>query len=216
MINLITSFYFSKISHHAITDRNKEIQTCLNKNLENNLIKKIHLFIDDEIALKYIKKLKNPKINIISIGKQPLYSDLFSYAIKNLKDEICMISNSDIYLHECDINILNKINEPDTIFSLTRYEHDLSCPLIDVYGGSHDCFIFKSPLNLDLLNHIAHPQNLWNSEGVVLYELKKINMNIYNPCYQIKIVHLHKSEIRENDRYTYSNERRCLINPILL
>lgn len=216
MINLITSFFFSKISHHAIADRNKELQTCLQKNLENNLIEKIHLFVDDDIALKYIMKLNNPKINVISVGIKPLYSDLFGYAINNLQGKICMVSNSDIYIYECDINVLNKINEPDTVFSLTRYEHDLSCPFIDSYGGSHDCFIFKSPLNSELLKHIAHPQNLWNSEGVVLYELQRINIKIYNPCFQIKIVHLHKSEIREDDRYTYGDDRRCFIYPIRL
>ena len=208
MINLITTFYISK--NHI---RNNELKECLNKNLINPLIEKIHLYLDDDNALNYIKELNNNKINIIDVGKKPLYSDLFGYGINNLIEKICLVSNADIYIHECDLDILNKINEPGVVFSLTRYEYDLSCPLITGYGGSHDCFIFKSPLNSDLLQHIQHVQHHWNSEGVVLYELDKINAKLYNPCNQIKIVHLHESNIREDNRITYSNERRFLLPP---
>lgn len=213
MINLITSFYISKLNHPKIKKRNKEIQECLNKNINSIFIEKIYLYLDDEIALNYVKNLNTNKITIIDIGKKPLYSDLFGYGINNLQGKICMISNSDIYLHDCDLNVINKLNEDNTVFSLSRYEYDMSCPQITGYGGSHDSFIFKSPLNTELLNHIQHLQHYWNSEGVVLYELNKIGAKLYNPCYQIKTVHLHKSDIREPNRITYSDERRFLLPP---
>lgn len=119
-------------------------------------------------------------------------------------------------MYECNLDVLNKLNEPDVVFALTRYEDDLSCPLITSYGGSHDCFMFKSPLNTDFLQHIQHLQHHWNSEGVVLFELNCIGAKLYNPCYQIKIVHLHASNVREPNRITYSNERRFLLPPCTL
>ena len=209
MINLITSFYINKISEY----RNNELKECLNLNLKNPLIEKIHLFVDDENALEYVKGLKNNKIYIIGVGKKPLYSELFGYGINKLNGKICLVSNSDIFLYECNIAILNKLNEPGVVFSLTRYEYNLSCPLIKEYGGSHDCFMFKSPLNKDLLQHIQHVQHHWNSEGVVLFELNRIGAKLYNPCHQIKIVHLHASNVREPNRITYSDERRFLLPP---
>ena len=121
-----------------------------------------------------------------------------------------------IYIHECDVNILNKLNDGKICFSLSRYEYDLSCPMVTGYGGSHDCFLFRSPIDSTIIDKIKHPQHLWNSEGVVLYELDKINLKLYNPCYQIKIVHLHKSNLREPNRITYDNTRRFLLPPVTL
>ena len=103
MINLITSFYINKISEY----RNNELKECLNLNLKNPLIEKIHLFVDDENALEYVKGLKNNKIYIIGVGKKPLYSELFGYGINKLNGKICLVSNSDIFLYECNIAILN-------------------------------------------------------------------------------------------------------------
>lgn len=214
MINLITSFYFSNINHPNIEERNKELQECLNINLNNPLIERIHLYVDDDKAVQYLNNLNNEKINIIEI-KKPLYSDLFKYAFDNLKNKICMVTNSDIYLHEIDTNVLNILNQDNIVFSLTRYEYDLTSPLIDKYYGSHDCFLFKSPLNYSLIENIKHVQHQWNSEGIVLYELNRINAKIFNPCRQIKIVHLHKSDIREDGRIRICPNKYILVSPCI-
>jgi len=124
-----------------------------------------------------------------------------------------MITNSDIYIKECDLNILNKLNDNNTVFALTRFEYDMSCPLIKKYEGSHDCFIFKSPINDSFVNNIQHVQHVWGSENVVLYELKNAGINIYNPCIQIKIVHLHKSDLRETNRPRINYQRSHVVCP---
>jgi hypothetical protein len=217
MINIITSFYISHFNSNLNTERNNELQECLNKNLKNDLIEKIHLYIDDNESLEYILSLNNDKINIISVGYKPLYSDLFSYALTNLQNKICMITNSDIFILECDKSILNYLDDSNTVFALTRYEYDLSSPLIDNYQGSHDCFIFKSLVNfINNLENIKHVQHVWGSENVVLYELAKSNIKIYNPCYQIKIIHLHKSDLREGNRPRINHDRSHIVKPCKL
>ncbi len=204
-INLITSFYKSKIFSNGDSIRNKELEESLFHNINSPVIEKIHLFVDDELALnslnQIMKQTGTDKIVIIEVGKKPLYSDLFAYAQNNLVDKICMVSNSDIFMYECDSNILNKFtNERNICYALTRYEYDLTCRLIDKFMGSHDCFIFKSPLvNFDS-NTVNHVQHYWGSENIVIYELEKVGIKIFNPCYQIKIVHLHSSGLREENR----------------
>ena len=128
-----------------------------------------------------------------------------------------MITNSDIYIAECDKTVLEKLNDNNTVFALTRYEYDMSCPQITYFCGSHDCFIFKSPINfMNRINNINHVQHVWGSENVVLYELINNNIIIYNPCYQIKIVHLHRSELREIDRIRINESRSHIVNPSIL
>ena len=197
MINLITSFYLSKN-----IERQKELDDTLINNNNSLYISKIHLFLDNEECSEYLNKLINDrsKIVIIKIGNQPLYSDLFQYA-NTLPNEICMISNSDIWLKEIKKDyLINTLQQKHNIvYSLTRHEHDNSCPLIDNYLGSHDVFMFKSPINSNIIKRINHPQNVWGSENVLLYELQKF-ARIYNPCRSIIIVHEHKSGERNDDR----------------
>lgn len=216
MINIVTSFYTSKLDSTQNDERNNELKTCIENNLNNNNVKKIHLYIDDPEALEYINKLNSDKINIIEFGKKPLYSDLFSYAINKLHNEICMVTNSDIYLSDCDLNILKKLDDNNTLFALTRHEHDFSCPLIKNFNGSHDSFIFKSPINNAFLKHVEHVQHSWGSESVLLHELYEVGIKLYNPCTQIKIIHLHKSNLRESNRCRIRDFNIRAVQPCIL
>ena len=201
MINIITSFFVCKIKNANIEERNNELTNALLKNVESPFIEKVHLFVDDEESYDKLKELfisylENEKIVIIEKGKKPLYSDLFEYANKSLKNKICMVTNSDIYLHSIDEKIITNLPSK-SIYALTRHEYDMSCPLINRYQGSHDSFIFKSPLlSNDFIDKITFTQHNWGSEAKLLQELYKNNIQIFNPCKQIVIVHLHKSEIR--------------------
>jgi hypothetical protein len=58
-----------------------------------------------------VKELTNnsEKVVIICVGIKPKYNDFFYYIINNLKDTICMITNSDIYFLECDIKLIDRI-----------------------------------------------------------------------------------------------------------
>lgn len=193
-INLITSFYLPDNPN-----RRAELIKCLQKNINCPYIETIHLYVDDKKALNYIKEtytnLIKTKIIIISMNYKPKYSDLFKYA-NTLSGKQCMISNSDIWLSSLSNEMVIQLAKNDTIFSLTRYEHDMTKPLIENYCGSHDCFIFTSPLKEDLIKHVNHYQNILGSENVVLYELQKYGYKIINPCFDIVIVHEHKSAIR--------------------
>ena len=166
-INLVTSFYNKRTDDDILIKRNNEYNSTLIKNLESPYIKKIHLFIEDEYSLSILNNILNNngynnKIIIIMFNKQPMYSDFFNYSFNNLKEEIVMIANSDIYLDKCDNYILDKyILQKNNVFSLPRYENENDKPLIDKYQGSHDVYIFKSPLNNDISTRSNFTQNNW-------------------------------------------------------
>jgi hypothetical protein len=212
-INLVTSFFNKNSDNDILVKRNNEFNSTLIKNLESPFIKKIHLFIEDEYSLSILNNIiknnivYNNKIIIIKFNKQPMYSDFFNYSFNNLKEEIVMIANSDIYLDKCDNYLLNKyILQKNNVFSLTRYENENDKPLIDKYEGSHDAYIFKSPLNNDISTRSNFTQNNWGSENLVNSLIIKNNYTILNPCFQIKIIHNHATQYRNEDRKRINNK----------
>jgi len=204
MINIVTSFFISKLSRHNIAERNAELVAALQKNVVSPHVDQVHLFVDDEPSMNKLKEvfadtLASGKIVVAAEGKQPLYADFFQYANDALKGKICMVTNSDIYIHSCESHLLEKLIDKPAMYALTRHEYDMSCPLINDYHGSHDSFIFQSPLAISV-EELKFPQNVWGSEHKLLSNIYHQKITIFNPCLQIKIVHLHKSGIREENR----------------
>jgi len=193
-MNLITSFF-----HPESKERTNELITCLKNNIKNVFIKKIYLFMESKDDIEFLKEtivVTRNKIQLILLKKQPLYSDYL--AIANITGEICMISNADIWLKECDIDLINWIHlNPHIGYALTRHEFDMSCPEINKWCkvGSFDCFIFKAPKLVT--GHIKHVQNIPGSEHIFKYFMEKdTKITFYNTCKDIVIVHEHKSNIR--------------------
>lgn len=205
MINIISSFYVCKYSSNLDNLRSQELETCLVNNISSNFVEKIHLFVDDEDSERRLKEISNnsEKIVVIEIKKKPKYSDFFKYIINNLNNKICMITNSDIYLSKCDTNLIDKLKEERIVYALTRHEHDNSCPQIDNYLGSHDCYIFNSSfIQETIINiHTNFYQNISGIESHIIKNFCDNNFIVKNPCKQIKIVHLHETQLRN-----YGNE----------
>ena len=205
MIHIVSTFYVSKYSSALDIERSKELETSLTNNFNSPLIEKIHLFVDDNDAVIKLQTLfgNSLKIHIIEVGKKPKYIDFFNYILNFLPNNICMIINSDIYLHSCDLNLLNKLNNNKIAYALTRYEYDMSCPLINDYRGSHDAYIFNSKyLSKNIINqHTNFYQNFPGIETRIIKSLCDEEYNVYNPCKQIKIVHLHKTQLRNHGQW---------------
>lgn len=200
MINIITTFYISKTGTIINDNRTNELFEALQKNMGNTSIKQIHLFLDDMMAYEKIQTLNKSvffnKIIICGIKSNPKHIDFFNYAIHKLPNEICMIINSDIYLYEIDENLLLSVKNDKIAYALSRYEWDMTTPQINRYLGSHDGYIFTPKHinnSLDLVNFYP---NIPGIETHIIKMFVENNYKVYNPCFQIKIVHLHKSNIR--------------------
>lgn len=216
MLNIITSFYIPRND----LARENELKKTLNNNLLNSIVKKIHLFLDKQEDEDYIKSLpqeKQEKIKIIEIGKQPLYSDLFNYA-NTLLNEICMISNGDIWIQNTQIPFFFSLLNKNFIFALTRHEMDGKCYFAEDSIDSYDVFIFKSQLNPVLQKMVVHKQNMWGSENRVIDALIDLKYKVINPCLQFKIIHEHdmKRQNRiENNRESLSH-KPSRIKPLII
>ena len=209
MINIISTFYISKYGSSNDNKRTDELIQALINNINSEIIEKIHLFIDDDDSLEKLNEIKSKsnnsdKIVIIAIKKQPIYHDFFNYILEKLPNNICMIINSDIYLHSYDKNLINLLSFNKYLYALTRYEYDMSHSLINNYCGSHDCYIFNSKY-LDykiICENTNFKQNLLGIETRIIKSFCDLNYKVFNPCKQIKIVHLHNTNLRSyNENY---------------
>jgi hypothetical protein len=202
---LITTFY--ETNNKA---RNNEIKKCLWKNYENKYIEKIYLLNNRIYDLTYINDFKKKIVQHIISNEENYklkYNDSIDFINNNLKNKICILSNSDIYFD----NSLSKINDEiikDNFFSLLRYDEDINetkhifkrndLPRDD----SQDCWIFKSPLNIDL-NNINFSFGTLGCDSILCSQIYNSGIKISNPSFDIISTHIHSTEFR-----TYNVDNR--------
>jgi hypothetical protein len=223
---IIQSFYYA-----VEASRHLEIITTLKLNLLNEKISEIHLFITNEDYIKLNSdlilrlNLQNiGKIKLIISDKQPTYFDLFNYSISIENKYVC-ICNSDIEVQISNDNyyLLPKyLLNTNCIFFITRNEVDGTRGLIDGFCGSHDAFIFHSnmlKIKIDLLSELNYIQNTQGVEAILtIIFIEKLRYFIYNPCYQIPIIHHHSSNLRpwkvSADCVGYTSKNKLNLNGV--
>jgi hypothetical protein len=211
MINIISTFYISNYSSHLDKLRSIELEKCLIYNMYCPYIEKIHLFVDDQNALIRLMilmrqhKLSNnsDKVIVIQVGKKPKYIDFFNYILEKLTNKICMIINADIFLYKTNNDLIENLKINKIAYALTRHEYNMSTPLMDDYRGSHDAYIFNSKfLDKEIINkHTDFFQNVPGIETHIIKALCDIGFTIQNPCKQIQIIHLHKTQLRNHGKW---------------
>lgn len=189
---LITQLY----NTHPI--RLKEIKKSLKKNIENPYIKEIILLNEENIELD--SDLDKSKIKQEIINNRLSYKIAFDYAKKYIdKDEIVILSNSDIWFDET-LDLVNNYNLNNKVISLTRYDlkDNNSYELFNKHN-SQDCWIFKNPICLQYnYNFQLGKGGCDNRIAWIINNSKKNNIKyeILNPAKSIKSYHEHKSNIR--------------------
>ena len=206
--NLLIVFF--KISNTS--ERYKEYEYVLKKNINDINIKKIHIFFEfndyynkNEILNTY-KILNNKKIKIIPTKKKYVreisFNELFDYANNNLFGEKIIISNNDIYFEN-----LNKIKKKililkNMILAITRTnyfnKYDNQFKIWNKNDLSQDSWIFISPIKI--------PKQIiyigWQGcDNRIAYELSNF-YNLSNPTDEIICYHYQKNN-NINDYINY-------------
>jgi hypothetical protein len=206
--NLVTTFH-----EEASRDRCEDFLFCLDKNLENNLIKKVFIFLEystDPLAINkqmHNKLKKDPRVRIKKIKDRPTFYDFFSFC-NTLKDELCIVCNGDIYFPKEDQQNLKLLSNQDynkNCFVLTRYnlaketkngglKKNFFGTIIKTNhkrGGSIDSWIFRAPIRIDKMNldiELGRPE----CDPSMSHELTKIK-KVINPCLTVVSIHKHKN-----------------------
>jgi hypothetical protein len=211
---LITSYYIP-----SNQERLNEINFSLQKNVDNEQIKKIVLLNNNIFDLAHINDPYNKITQIIisnNFNYRPKFSHFIRHINENYKNEICIIANSDIYFNDT-LNKINISNITNKVLSLLRYDlkKDNTIEIFrkfdthkkDIRYGhprddAQDSWIFLSPLNIpyDSINLMFGTPGCDNMFANAVYEAGLI---ITNPCYDIITIHVHESNYR-----TYTEDNR--------
>jgi hypothetical protein len=186
MFHLITTYYKS-----IEPEREAENLECLKENINNPLIEHIHLFLQGSNYPKILDIDK--KVNYISFGKRPFFSDLFGFANNLENNKIKVVANSDIYFNESIEKASEALKKWD-VLALTRWDR-LENENLEFYNNykSQDAWIFRKKLQ----NYIGEYHiGRHGCDNKLIYEMKKAGYKLNNPSLSIIAIHLHISNLR--------------------
>lgn len=150
--------------------RRKEIDFCLEKNINNPLF--------DIIILE---SETNPTFNF--------YIEKINKLSK--ENDINIICNSDIFFDKT-IELIKNIKEKD-FYALSRYDWDNNLATFSNQSNSQDVWIFKGRAeNINADFQLGKP----GCDNRIAFEFKKAGYNVTNPSKSIKTYHVHSSNIR--------------------
>lgn len=88
-INLLVQYYAD-----SSAERQAEIDECLKKNVENEYIDKIYLFIDNENVKVPQFAAGASKVIPVRLNRRLKFKDAFAYCSEHLSEQVCIVANS--------------------------------------------------------------------------------------------------------------------------
>ena len=231
---MITTFFRGNYS----AARFAEIVTAARLNLVNPHVRRLHLLVegDSDPAVHIardepsaIAALVAEKLVARRVAEQPTYAQLLAYANEALpRGTVAIVTNGDIYF---DATLACIGHAPRTgmastvqpmIYALSRRhakqcgfanDHKKIFDLCSTYVGSHDAFVFTTPVPPSVIANSNHTQNHYGAENIVIYEFRQANYQVRNPCTRIKAFHLHCTKDRDYDQHHFVSHGRHARQP---
>lgn len=198
MINLFTSYY--------ITDpkRQKELDECLEKNIENKCIDNVYLLIEQHI------EINKPKVKAVLIKSRPTFNVFFEL-INTLTgpEDHNVIANSDIYVDESVCDATQRL--PFSVcWALTRYDVNGDSVKFLNRPDSQDTWLIRGHVNNVKADFTMGTPGCDNS---LAYLFSRAGYKVQNPSLSIKTYHVHNSGVRSYDPNRKVPEPYLLITP---
>ena len=186
MLSLFTTYYADK---NPV--RQKELEYCLSKNLENELIDRVCILTESPDCLPF----DSAKIRVIKTHNRPTFKEFVEASnLMKSSSDISIIANSDIHFDR-SLCSLREFDMDNTVLCLNRWDV-LSNGNLRLFNSffSSDTWIFKGEIKVRPSENyfLGQPacDNRFN------YDLFKSNYRILNPAFTIRTLHVHASEIR--------------------
>lgn len=181
--------------------RQKEIDTCLAKNVECAFIDEIVLFIDDDS----LPPVNSSRISVVRLKERPRYSDWILQSKKLPAGTISLLANSDIYFDHSLAQLRVAISDDNTFLALSRYDpdSDVGLKLRDNPHWTQDTWGYQvSSRAMDdaLVRALGIPLGVPRCDNKVAYLFAIRGWKIVNPSKFIRSVHVHDTNERGYDK----------------
>jgi hypothetical protein len=195
-------YLFQQFFIHKDAERQKEIELCLKKNVENRYIDNVYL-LNEKIYKDEELKTTSKKIIQKKIKTRLTYKKLFKYILNRKINGYLVFSNSDIFLDDTINNIKKtEFHKKKNFIGLLRYDYNIKTKKSKIFGprfDSQDTWIIHTDFlpkkeNLDLFNfQFGRP----GCDNKLIYIMKILGYKIFNVPKLIKSHHVHTSKNRD-------------------
>lgn len=180
-------------------ERAAEYAACLRSNLAHPHIDAVKVLLEtqSDTDLGFLQEITHEKLEIIPIRKRPFFSDAFALANQYGADHVAVICNGDIYFDQNSHLDRAHAVRADEIWTISRYEEDGdNWRLYELAAeGSHDCWVFRTPLRLFQSNYHL---GILGCDEILSQRAVESGFKVSNPCLSIHCRHLHRTNVRNN------------------
>ena len=176
-IHLYTPYYLS--DDH---ERQKELDLCLQKNVDVKEVDRIFLMIDDG----HVPPVTSDKITILPIPGRPSYSDWLDLTAEHSSGALSVLANSDIYL-DATVTELHKIFDSSdrALAAISRYE--IQGDKITMHPKpqwSQDVWVVDGtvPVPDQIRKKMQIPLGVPRCDNKIGYVFSVHGYDIFNPC----------------------------------
>lgn len=200
-INLVVQYY-----RDSSEQRQAELDECIRKNISNRYIDNIWMFLETDFDVQsYFNSEKIKKCQVL--GRRLKFGEAIEYCNENLKGQLCILSNLDIYFDHTLRELIRTFMD-GKFLCLSR--HDVTAQGTIQFNEwvspiSQDSWMFKAPLVKPLASYemnIDFALGYPGCDNRIAHEFKRAGFHVLNPCLKIICRHLHISQKRN---YTQEN-----------
>lgn len=193
-IFLIQQFFINKDPF-----RNKEIQYCLKKNVNNHNFKKIYLlnekiYSQSELGLSDDEMLRIQQVNIVD---RMTYKHVLDFVSSSNLSGYIVFSNSDIYLDDTIQNVFNTTLYYGRCWYAQLRIEAYTKKLFGPNSHAQDTWIFHTKCKIQNTKPFDFILGKLGCDNRVVYEVVNQNIYVFNDPNYIKTYHLHKSINRD-------------------
>ncbi len=189
---------------HREASRNKELQDCLRKNVENPHITKIYL-LNEKIYDKKELGIDSSKIEQRNIVSRIKFKDVFNFVEKESLKGYIVTCNADIFLDKTIDNLRKStMSTKKQLLAQLRFDYTNKqlgkCKLFGPRADSQDAWIWHSnfnPKKEEKLFNIMFGKPGCDNKLIYLFNL--IGFDVINQPYFVKTYHIQKGNKRDYD-----------------
>jgi hypothetical protein len=181
-------------------ERQRELEHCLAKNIENSHIDHIYMFLQPNCVAPEFSKVD--KVTILQQTEQITYAGFFRHT-QQFPDDINIVANADIYFDETVIHALTIKKEE--AWAISRYNLDsnnvpfLQGSVVGEYPTqaahvSQDVWVFKGAV--DPVEGSEMHMGTGGCDNRIAYLLVMAGYQVTNPCGKLRAYHYHMTNIR--------------------